>query len=135
MNRWAITLLESGIEGDAVLVAASCPDLSWHEVPIYFRRILREIGVTVNIDDNIEKIKEDVFLHEYLIGKRLGGELLKKFDRLRKEIGFSSMIGFTIVGDDNEGKNRNGYHTLDQMLYGEALEKEIRFCLHKAGKI
>jgi hypothetical protein len=123
LNKWALVLLESGFEWEAIPFAASCPDLSWHEVPVYLRRILRELGVAVDIDDNIEKIKEDVFLQEYQIGKRSEGELLKKFDRLRKEIGFSSMIGFTIVGDEYEGESRSGYHTLDRRLYGEDLEK------------
>ncbi len=135
LNKWAISLLESGYEGEAVITAASCPDLTWQEVPIYFKKILKELNITDNLDQNIEKLKEKVFLEEYKLGLRLGGELLSKFDSLRRGIGFYNMVGLTIVSDDYNGPDKSGYHTLDRKLYGEDLEKEIRYHLIRAGKI
>ncbi|QHW33234.1 hypothetical protein GZH47_22220 [Paenibacillus rhizovicinus] len=72
---------------------------------------------------------------EYKKGLRLGGEILKKFENIRKEIGFYEMVGLTITGDDDEGEHTSGYHTLDGKLYGDQLENEIRIHLKRAGKI
>ncbi|MBC8061546.1 MAG: hypothetical protein H7Y18_12895 [Clostridiaceae bacterium] len=135
LNKWAMELLESNYESEGVIIAASCPDLSWQEVNFYFKKILNELNITNDIDNNIEKLKQKVFLKEYKLGFRLGGQVLSRFDSLRKEIGFYDMVGFTIIGDDYEGEDKGGYHTLDRKLYGQDLEKEIRIHLQRAGKI
>jgi hypothetical protein len=135
LNEWALSLLESGFEGEAVLTAASCPDLSWQDVRFYFNKILKELKIADDLDQNIEAIKQQVFLDEYKKGLRLGSELLYKFDSLRKQVGFYDMVGFTIIGDDYKGECKVGYHTLDRKLYGEDLEKEIRAHLKKACRI
>jgi hypothetical protein len=135
LNIWAVSLLESGYDSEAVLIAASCSDLHWQEVRKYFAKILKELNITENIDENTEKVKEQVFLNEYQMGLRLGGQLLQKFDNLRKEIGFYNMVGFTIAGDEYKGNYNNGYHTLDRKLSGDELEKEIRKHLKNAHKI
>ncbi len=130
-----LKLLESNYESEAIIIAVSCPNLSWQEVNFYFKKILKELNITNDIDSNIEKLKQTVFLEEYKLGLRLGGQLLTRFDSLRKEIGFYDMVGLTIIDDDYEGEDKGGYHTLDRKLYGEDLEKEIRVHLEKAGKI
>ena len=135
LNKWAMELLESNYESEAIIIAASCPDLSWQEVISYFKKILEELDITNDIDSDIEKLKQKVVLEEYKLGLRSGGELLSSFDSLRQEIGFYDMVGFTIIGDDYEGEDKAGYHTLDRKLYGEDLEKEIRVYLEMSGKI
>lgn len=135
LNKWSISLLESGYEGEAVITAASCPDLSWQEVPVYFKKILKELNITDDLDHDIEKLKERIFLEEYKLGLRSGGALLHKVDSLRREIGFYDRIGLTIIGDEYTGTDKSGYHTLDRKLYGEKLEREIRYQLIMAGKI
>jgi hypothetical protein len=135
LNEWALALLEAGYEGEAVITAAACADLTWAEVAIYFKRILKELNITDNLEYNIDKVKEEVFLREYILGLRLGGQILQKFDNLRKEIGFYDIVGFTMIGDDYKGKEQSGYHTIDRKLFGEDLENEIRIHLKRARKI
>ena len=135
LNKWALNILELGYESEAIIIAASSPDLSWEQIQFYFKKILKELNITNDLDNNIESLEQQVFLKEYKQGLRLGGELLHTFDTLRKEIGFYDMVGFTIIGDDYKGNDKVGYHTLDRMLYGEELEKEIRIHLEMAGKL
>lgn len=135
LNDWAISLLEQGYNGKNINIAASCEELSWQDVQVYFKKILKELNITSDLDSNIDSMKQKIFLEEYKAGLRLGGELLHELDSLRKEIGFYDMIGLTIIGDDYKGKRKGGYHTLDKKLYGEALENEIRLHLVQHGKI
>lgn len=135
LSEWATDLLVNGHETESIIMAAACPDLSWEEVGPTFKRILKELEVTADLDSDVEGIKKEVYLSEYRQGLRPGGEVLKKFDDLRREIGFPDMVGFTILGNDYEGNEKAGYHTLDRKLHGEKLEREIRKHLEKAGKV
>jgi hypothetical protein len=135
LNEWAYSLLELGKESETILIAASCADIYWEEVLKYFKTILGELKITDDLDSNIENIKQEIILEEYNNGLRSGGNLLHENDNLRKEICFPDMIGLTIIGDDYNGNDKPGYHTLDRRLYGDELEKEIKKYLIKTNKI
>lgn len=133
LNAWAEELLLDGRDSDAIVFAAANSDLDWQDVRRLFAAICRDLGLSDNLEDEIESIKRRVWIEEYRQGQRSGSELLHKFDDLRREIGFPEQPYLRLIPDNADGTNDSGYYGGDSWIHGEELELAAQKYLSRAG--
>ncbi len=131
---WAEALLNSGIETPVIIEALVSDDLHWQEVPELFSRMCFEMGVCENPYEEIELLKERIYIEEYCNNLRTGSLLLQKFDGLRKRIGFPEMVTTRILPDNPDGTNDSGHYGMDKRCSHEVLENAVVEALSRASK-
>jgi hypothetical protein len=133
LSQWAEQLLVEGHDTRDICMAAASPDAHWEDVHRWFVTICRQLGISDQIDREAMQVKERVMIDEYRQGLRKGADLLKRFNALRKQIGFPELVIYRIIPDAPDGTNASGYYSLDSGLTGEQLEEAIRPYFEKAG--
>jgi hypothetical protein len=133
LANWADALLTAGFDSDAVIDAVGNPDMHWEKVKRLFLAMCRELGLSTDPFVEIETLKQEVMIEEYRRGHRSAGELLWRFDDLRKRIGFPQSVHFRLIEDNDGGTNESGYYIDDKRMHGVKLDEAIRPFLESAG--
>lgn len=130
---WAEALLTAGFDSDKIIEAVANPDMHWEKVKPLFVAMCRELGLSTDPYAEIEAMKQEVMIEEYRRGHRTAGELLWKFDTLRKTIGFPQSVYCRLIEDNDDGTNDSGFYSDDRQLHGVKLDKAIIPHLERAG--
>lgn len=133
LAAWAEALLNLGIESSAIVEAVGNPDMHWQRVDPLFSRMCQDIGLSNDVSMEIPSLKQEVMIEEYRRGYRQAGELLHRFDDLRKRIGFPEPLELRILEDNDNGTNDSGYYGIESRKYGAELDAMARRYLANAG--
>ena len=131
LSAWAEKLLMEGHETDAVLIAAGNPQMNEIDTRRYFVEILRDVGVTSDIDCEIETVIRRVWVDECRRGVRPGALVLWKFDDIRRSIGFGEQVILHLREDSTDGTNDSGFRAAG--LIGDVLEANIIECFERSA--
>lgn len=122
LASWSEELFTAGFNSDTIIEALSDPEMHWQEVPVIFSKICSDIGLSVDVANEIESLKLSTMLEECRHGYRQGLQILHCFDELRVNIGFPEPIEFRLVEDNPDGTNESGYYGSQSKKSGNEFE-------------
>jgi hypothetical protein len=98
-----------------------------------FSRMCRDVGLSDDVANEVDAIKQEVIIEEYRRGHRQATELLHHFDDLRKCIGYPERIDMRLLEDNQDGTNDSGFYGSESGKHGQVLEALARDYLERAG--
>ena len=129
MSAWAMRLLEAGIDTPEVCMLAAQPDVADDRAARLFATICQQIGLSEDIDAEVEQVVERESLRAYAGGEMSGAALMWTNAPLQKRLGLPLVIHTYDVK-----LMTSEYYTLEGHR-GEALEQLVRDALVRAGLV
>ena len=128
MSEWATQLLVDGHDSPEIRMLAARPDYAWDQSQNLFRRICVQLGLSRDIDREIQQVVEREWLKAYQRGEMSGSEMISRLPKLQERLG----LPLVILALDLSKSVPERYYTLAG-LEGESLESLIRKTLAQHG--
>ncbi len=126
-SAWAMRMLEEGFDTPDICMLAARPDFPWDRAKRSFAKACDQLGLSDDIDRDIQQVTEREWLAAYRNGEVTGAILMWTLPEMQQRLGLPQVIH---QSDLKTGIGRD--YTIEG-LEGAALETLIRRTLKEHG--